>query len=69
MLSHYFQVKEAELKKKAVNDPRAAVRSDVASLRSIPALPSDWMISGVVYDVGTGLVEVVEAPEQTRAAA
>ena len=69
LLSHYFQINESELKKKAVNDPRAAVRSDVALLRSIPALPSDWMISGLVYDVATGLVEVVDAPEQTRAAA
>ena len=69
MLAHYFQIKESELKAKSVADPRAAVRSDVAFLRSIPALPSDWMISGLVYDVATGLVEVVESPEQIRAAA
>lgn len=69
MLAHYFQVKEAELKRKAILDPRAAVRSDVALLRAIPALPSDWMISGLVYDVATGLVEVVETPVPIRAAA
>lgn len=69
MLAHYFQVKEAELKGKAILDPRAAVRNDVALLRAIPALPSNWMISGLVYDVVTGLVEVVESPVPNRAAA
>lgn len=69
MLAHYFQVKEAELTGKTVLDPRAAVRNDVALLRAIPALPSDWMISGLVYDVATGRVEVVEPPVPTRAAA
>ena len=68
MLAHYFQIQEAELKTKAVSDPRAAVAADVASLRAIPALPSDWLISGVVYDVATGLVEVVVPATQIRAA-
>ena len=69
MLAHYFQVKESELKAKAVPDPRAAVRSDVALLRAIPVLPSEWIISGLVYDVATGLVDVVAPPEALRAAA
>jgi carbonic anhydrase len=68
MLAHYFQIQEAELKTKAVSDPRAAVAADVASLRAIPALPSDWLISGLVYDVATGLVEVVAPAAQIRAA-
>ena len=70
MLAHYFQIPEAELKTKAVTDPRAAVAIDVASLRAIPALPSEWLISGLVYDVATGLVEVVvpAAPVRARAA-
>jgi carbonic anhydrase len=68
MLTHYFQIKEGELKTKAVTDPRAAVAVDVALLRAIPALPSAWLISGLVYDVATGLVEVVEPPALTRAA-
>src|SRR5262249_49102813 len=42
MLTHYFQIKEEELKTKAVTDPRAAVAVDVASLTRIPALPGDW---------------------------
>ena len=59
MLAHYFQIPEQELKAKSVPDPRAAVAADVALLRGIPALPSQWLISGLVYDVATGLVEVI----------
>ena len=69
MLAHYFQIPEAELKKKAVTDPRVAVSADVAWLRAIPALPSEWLVSGLVYDVATGLVEVVVPPASIRAAA
>src|SRR5690349_12931207 len=32
---------------------RAAVAVDVASLRAIPALPGEWLISGLIYDVAT----------------
>jgi carbonic anhydrase len=59
MLTQYFQISEADLKAKAVLDPRAAVAIDVAMLRAIPALPAQWLISGLVYDVATGLVEIV----------
>src|SRR5215472_13094043 len=69
MLAHYFQIQESQLKTKSVPDPRAAVRSDVALLRAIPALPSAWIISGLVYDVVTGLVDVVAPPVPIRAAA
>jgi carbonic anhydrase len=66
MLTRFFQTPETELKTKAVSDPRAAVAADVALLRTIPALPGDWLVSGLVYDVETGLVEVVVAPAQIR---
>jgi len=62
LLTHYFQIEKGELKTKAVTDARAAVAVDVALLRAIPALPGDWFISGLVYDVATGLVEVVVPP-------
>ena len=68
MLAHYFQVPEAELKTKAVTDPRAAVAADVATLRAIPALPGPWLLSGLVYDVATGLVEIVVPPAPIRTA-
>jgi carbonic anhydrase len=69
MLTHYFQINEGKLKKKAVTDPREAVAVDVAALRAIPALPGQWLISGLVYDVATGLVEIVVPPMAIRAAA
>ncbi|MGB8770121.1 MAG: carbonic anhydrase [Candidatus Korobacteraceae bacterium] len=68
MLAHYFQIQEGELKTKAVIDPRAAVAVDVASLRAIPALPGEWLVSGLVYDVATGLVEIVVPPAPIRTA-
>jgi carbonic anhydrase len=69
MLAHYFQIEEKDLKKKAVLNPREAVAADVGLLRSIPALPAEWLISGLVYDVATGLVEIVVPPMAIRAAA
>jgi carbonic anhydrase len=68
MLTRYFQIQEAELKAKALTDPRAAVVVDVTSLRAIPALPGEWLVSGLVYDVATGLVEVVVPPAPIRTA-
>jgi carbonic anhydrase len=67
LLMHYFQTQEGELKTKAVKDPRAAVTGDVASLRAIPALPGRWLISGLVCDVATGLVEINVPPAPRRA--
>jgi len=67
MLTHYFQVQPGELKSKAVADPRTAVGVDVAALRAIPGLPSQWLVSGLVYDVATGLVEIVVPPAAIRA--
>jgi carbonic anhydrase len=68
MLAHYFQIQESELKAKEVTDPRAAVAGDVAWLKTIPALPGQWLVSGLVYDVATGLVEIVVPPAPIHAA-
>lgn len=62
-LAGYFGVEAAALPGKAVSDPRAAVAVDVALLRSNPRLPRDWVVSGLVYDVHAGRVEVVVPPE------
>jgi len=67
MLTRYFQIEEEELKKKAVSNPRGAVVADVALLRTIPALPGKWLISGLIYDVATGLIEIVVPPARIRA--
>jgi carbonic anhydrase len=66
MLTRYFQIQENELRTKAVTDPRAAVAVDVAALRAVPALPGNWLVSGLVYDVATGLVDVVVPPAPIR---
>jgi carbonic anhydrase len=66
LLTHYFQIQEGELKTKSVTDPRAAVAVDVALLRAVPALPGEWLVSGLIYDVGTGLVDIVVPPARTR---
>jgi carbonic anhydrase len=66
MLTSYFQIQEGELKAKEVTDPHAAVAVDVALLRAIPALPGEWLVSGLVYDVATGLVEIAEPPARIR---
>jgi carbonic anhydrase len=68
LLMHYFQISEGQLTAKAVTDPRAAVTADVALLRTIPALPGKWLLSGLIYDVATGLVETVVPPAPIRAA-
>lgn len=67
-LAHYFQIQPGELETKAVTDPRAAVAGDVAALRAIPVLPGAWLISGLVYEVATGLVEIVVPPAPIRTA-
>ncbi|MBB5345994.1 carbonic anhydrase [Tunturibacter empetritectus] len=65
-LAHYFQIPESEVKAKAVTDPYASVAADVALLRAVPALPAKWLVSGLVYDVATGLVEIVVPPAPIR---
>jgi carbonic anhydrase len=67
LLAHYFQIPEREVETKSVRDPRKSVAVDVAALRAIPALPDEWLISGLVYDVSTGLVEVVVPAAPIRA--
>ena len=65
-LAQYFQVTENELAAKSILDPTAAVAIDVAALRAVPALPANWLLSGLVYDVSTGLVKVVMPPAPIR---
>jgi len=69
MLGRYFQVPDTELKTRAVTNPRAAVAADVVTLRDISALPDEWLLSGLVYDVATGRVETVVPPARVRARA
>jgi carbonic anhydrase len=60
MLAEYFGIPAAELDSKAVMDPRASVALDVDLIKR--ALPPGLPVSGLVYDVHTGLIETVVPP-------
>jgi carbonic anhydrase len=60
LLAKYFEIPVEELDAKAVRDPHAAVRIDVDIVRR--TLPAGLLVSGLVYDIDTGLVEVVIPP-------
>ncbi|GHO60491.1 carbonic anhydrase [Ktedonobacter robiniae] len=66
LLASYFGIDQEALAAKAVTDPHAAVAVDVAALKANPALPGNWLVSGLVYDVTIGLVEVVVPPAPLR---
>lgn len=60
LLARYFEIPVEELDAKAVSDPHTAVRIDVNIVRR--AMPAGLLVSGLVYDTDTGLVEVVVPP-------
>jgi carbonic anhydrase len=66
LLSAYFDVSDAELSAKAVCEPAAAVAADLAALAANPLLPSALLVSGLVYDVASGSVSVVDGPRPLR---
>jgi carbonic anhydrase len=57
-LAAFFEIPEGELASKAVADPYAAVRIDTALARQ--ALPPGRLVSGLVYDVNTGLIQIAD---------
>ena len=62
-LASYFEVPVEALDSKTVLDPYAAVRTDVEIARR--ALPPGQLVSGMVYDVNTGRIDVVVPPATT----
>jgi carbonic anhydrase len=60
MLAEFFEIPVTDLDSKAVDDPYAAVRIDVDILRR--ALPAGLLVSGLVYDTDTGLIQVIVPP-------
>ena len=60
MLAEFFEIPVSDLDAKAVSDPYAAVRIDVDIVAR--SLPAALLVSGLVYDTDTGLVEVVVPP-------
>jgi carbonic anhydrase len=67
MLAEFFEIPVTDLDTKAVSDPYAAVRIDVDILRR--ALPARLLVSGLVYDTDTGLIEVVVPPTTSETVA
>lgn len=66
MLASYFGVKTDELESLAIADPYASVRVDVETVKANPRMPAEFLVSGLVYDVYTGSVEVVVPPAPLR---
>ncbi len=60
MLAEFFEIPVTDLGAKAVNDPYAAVSIDVDVVRR--TLPAGLLVSGMVYDTDTGLIELVVPP-------
>lgn len=56
-----------ELEGKSVTDPYEAVRVDIEVLAANPLLPDSLSVTGVVYDVESGRVELVERRSPLRA--
>jgi len=61
LLARYFQIGEKDLPGTWVGDPQAAVVRDATVLRAETRLDG-VRVSGLVYDVATGLVEIIVQP-------
>jgi len=59
-LAAWFEIPVAELESKAIHDPYASVRVDARIARQV--LPPSLPVTGLVYDVHTGLIQVVDPP-------
>jgi carbonic anhydrase len=65
-LAAFLGCTEDELDSRSPGDPHAGVRADVAMLAENPLLPASLSVTGVVYDVASGRVEVVERRSPLR---
>ena len=59
-LAEFLGIPVADLESNAVNDPYSAVRIDVDIARRF--LPAEIAVSGLVYDVDTGLIDITVPP-------
>jgi carbonic anhydrase len=66
LLAEHFGIAKDQLDAKAVADPYAAVKGDVAALKANPFLPGGFIVSGLVYDIATGRLDQVVAPALLR---
>ena len=66
LLAKHFGVTPTELDGLAIADPHKAVAIDVAALKGNPLLPGGFLVTGLVYDVTTGRIEIVVPPALLR---
>jgi carbonic anhydrase len=66
LLATHLGVSRSELESMEITDPRKAVAMDVAAYKANKELPGGFMISGIVYDITTGKIEIVVPPSQLR---
>lgn len=59
LLARHMGVATEELAALEIDDPYKAVAIDVAALKANPNLPGAFTVTGLVYDVTTGLIETV----------
>lgn len=62
LLATHLGVAPDALDEGTITDPSRSVAQDIALLRANDQLPGEIVVSGLVYDVKTGLVEVVVPP-------
>jgi carbonic anhydrase len=67
LLAEYFEIPVGELAAKSVSDPAGSVRVDTDLILAKTRRPAA-LVSGLVYDVATGLVETVVTPTPLPAA-
>lgn len=65
LLAEYFEIPADELAAKSVSDPHGSARVDADLILARTRRPAA-LVSGLVYDVSTGLVETVVAPTPLR---
>jgi carbonic anhydrase len=66
LLAKYFGVAPADLDALAIADPHKAVAVDVAALKANLLLPGGLLVTGLVYDVTTGRIEIVVSTSLLR---
>lgn len=66
LVAQYMGVAEKDLERLAITDPYKSVEVDVAALRARDDFPASATVTGMVYDVATGKVEVIVPPTQAR---
>ncbi|HUN05019.1 MAG TPA: carbonic anhydrase [Aggregatilineales bacterium] len=59
LLAGYFGIDPSELPTKAVSDPYTSIVVDLAVLKASIPLPPSWQVTGMVYNIQTGHLQVI----------